>query len=119
MLRRSALAQRLVELTPGDLDRVFFSDSGSVAVEVAIKMALQYWRARGVEGRTRLLTIRRGYYGDTFQAMSVCDPVTGMHHLFFRGRAGAVFCRRAARAVRRKLGPVRHGPASRVGRAAS
>ena len=76
------LAQRLVELTPGDLDRVFFSDSGSVAVEVAIKMALQYWRARGVEGRTRLLTIRRGYYGDTFQAMSVCDPVTGMHHLF-------------------------------------
>lgn len=76
------LAQRLVELTPGDLDRVFFSDSGSVAVEVAIKMALQYWRARGVEGRTRLLTIRQGYYGDTFQAMSVCDPVTGMHHLF-------------------------------------
>ena len=76
------LAQRLVELTPGDLGRVFFSDSGSVAVEVAIKMALQYWRARGVEGRTRLLTIRGGYYGDTFQAMSVCDPVTGMHHLF-------------------------------------
>ncbi|MCY3941371.1 MAG: adenosylmethionine--8-amino-7-oxononanoate transaminase [Gammaproteobacteria bacterium] len=76
------LAQRLVELTPGDLDRVFFSDSGSVAVEVAIKMALQYWRARRVEGRTRLLTIRQGYYGDTFQAMSVCDPVTGMHHLF-------------------------------------
>ena len=76
------LAQRLADVTPGDLDRVFFSDSGSVAVEVAIKMALQYWRARGVEGRTRLLTIRRGYYGDTFQAMSVCDPVTGMHHLF-------------------------------------
>ena len=76
------LAQRLVDMTPGDLDRVFFSDSGSVAVEVAIKMALQYWRARGIEGRTRLLTIRRGYYGDTFQAMSVCDPVTGMHHLF-------------------------------------
>ena len=76
------LARRLVEITPGDLDRVFFADSGSVAVEVAIKMALQYWRARGVEGRTRLLTIRRGYYGDTFQAMSVCDPVTGMHHLF-------------------------------------
>ena len=76
------LAQRLVQIAPGDLDRVFFSDSGSVAVEVAIKMALQYWRARGVEGRTRLLTIRRGYYGDTFQAMSVCDPVTGMHHLF-------------------------------------
>ena len=76
------LAQRLVELSPGDLDRVFFSDSGSVAVEVAIKMALQYWRAQGVRGRTRLLTIRSGYHGDTFQAMSVCDPVTGMHHLF-------------------------------------
>ncbi len=77
-----ALARRLTELAPGDIDRVFFSDSGSVAVEVAIKMALQYWRAKGVEGRTRLLTIRGGYYGDTFQAMSVCDPVNGMHHLF-------------------------------------
>ncbi len=76
------LARRLTELAPGDIDRVFFSDSGSVAVEVAIKMALQYWRARGVEGRTRMLTIRGGYYGDTFQAMSVCDPVNGMHHLF-------------------------------------
>ena len=76
------LARRLAELAPGDIDRVFFSDSGSVAVEVAIKMALQYWRAQGVRGRTRLLTIRGGYYGDTFQAMSVCDPVTGMHHLF-------------------------------------
>lgn len=80
------LAQRLAEMAPGDLDRVFFADSGSVAVEVAIKMALQYWRARGHRGRSRLLTIRRGYHGDTFQAMSVCDPVTGMHHLF----AGAV-----------------------------
>ncbi len=76
------LARRLKELAPGDIDRVFFSDSGSVAVEVAIKMAFQYWRAQGVEGRTRLLTVRGGYYGDTFGAMSVCDPVTGMHHLF-------------------------------------
>ncbi|WP_446832034.1 adenosylmethionine--8-amino-7-oxononanoate transaminase [Candidatus Foliamicus sp.] len=76
------LGRRLAELAPGDIDRMFFCDSGSVAVEVAIKMALQYWRAQGVEGRTRLLTIRGGYYGDTFQAMSVCDPVTGMHHLF-------------------------------------
>ncbi len=76
------LAQRLTALAPGDIDRVFFSDSGSVAVEVAIKMALQYWRARGVEGRTRLATVRGGYHGDTFQAMSICDPVAGMHHLF-------------------------------------
>ncbi len=76
------LARRLAELAPGGIDRVFFSDSGSVAVEVAIKMALQYWRAQGVEGRNRLLTIRGGYYGDTFQAMSICDPVAGMHHLF-------------------------------------
>ena len=76
------LARRLKELAPDDIDRVFFSDSGSVAVEVAIKMAFQYWRAQGVEGRTRLLTVRGGYYGDTFGAMSVCDPVNGMHHLF-------------------------------------
>ena len=76
------LARRLAELAPGGIDRVFFSDSGSVAVEVAVKMALQYWRAQGVEGRSRLLTIRGGYHGDTFQAMSICDPVAGMHHLF-------------------------------------
>ena len=88
------LARRLTELAPGDIDRVFFSDSGSVAVEVAIKMALQYWRAKGVEGRTRLLTIRGGYYGDTFQAMSVCDPVTGMHHLFSGAVAEQLFADR-------------------------
>ena len=88
------LARRLTELTPGDIDRVFFSDSGSVAVEVAIKMALQYWRAQGVEGRTRLLTIRGGYYGDTFHAMSVCDPVTGMHHLFSGAVAEQLFADR-------------------------
>ena len=88
------LARRLTELAPGDIDRVFFSDSGSVAVEVAIKMALQYWRAQDVEGRTRLLTIRGGYYGDTFQAMSVCDPVTGMHHLFSGAVAEQLFADR-------------------------
>ena len=76
------LAARLVEITPAGLQRVFFADSGSVAVEVAIKMALQYQIARARPGRHKLLTIRGGYHGDTFAAMSVCDPVTGMHGLF-------------------------------------
>ena len=77
-----ALGRQLVSLTPEALQHVFFSDSGSVAVEVAIKMALQYWQARRRPARTRLLTIRGGYHGDTFGAMAVCDPVNGMHQLF-------------------------------------
>jgi len=76
------LARRLVSLTPEPLTKVFFADSGSVSVEVAIKMALQYWRAQGRGERRRLLTVRGGYHGDTFQDMAVCDPVNGMHHLF-------------------------------------
>jgi len=76
------LADRLISLTPKGLDRVFFSDSGSVAVEVAMKMAIQYFGARGHKGKNRFLTLRSGYHGDTFHCMSVCDPVTGMHHLF-------------------------------------
>jgi len=76
------LARRLLEIVPPGLDRVFFCDSGSVSVEVAIKMALQYWQARGLPGRHRLLTVRGGYHGDTFGAMAVCDPVHGMHQLF-------------------------------------
>jgi adenosylmethionine-8-amino-7-oxononanoate aminotransferase len=76
------LAQMLVELTPPGLDRVFFSDSGSVSVEVAIKMALQYWYCCGLPGKQKMLALRNGYHGDTFGAMSLCDPVTGMHHLF-------------------------------------
>ena len=76
------LAERLVELAPRGLERVFFADSGSVSVEVAIKMALQYQRAAGRPQRTRLFTVRGGYHGDTFGAMAVCDPVGGMHSLF-------------------------------------
>jgi adenosylmethionine-8-amino-7-oxononanoate aminotransferase len=76
------LAERLVELAPAGLERVFFADSGSVSVEVAIKMALQYQRASGHPERTRLFTVRGGYHGDTFGAMAVCDPVGGMHSLF-------------------------------------
>ncbi len=76
------LAERLVEITPDPLRHVFFCDSGSVSVEVAIKLALQYQVARGGHGRTRLLTTRGGYHGDTFAPMSVCDPVNGMHTLF-------------------------------------
>lgn len=76
------LAELLVELAPDGLSHVFFSDSGSVSVEVAIKMAIQYWQGRGRPSRRRLLTVRSGYHGDTLGAMSVCDPVTGMHHLF-------------------------------------
>ncbi|MGD8559167.1 MAG: adenosylmethionine--8-amino-7-oxononanoate transaminase [Gammaproteobacteria bacterium] len=78
----ASLAEKLVSLTPEPLDAVFFSDSGSVSVEVAMKMAIQYWHARGQTARQRFISLRSGYHGDTFGAMSVCDPVTGMHSLF-------------------------------------
>lgn len=76
------LCEKLVAITPDGLDKVFLSDSGSVAVEIAIKMAFQYWISQGQPQKNKLLTLRRGYHGDTFAAMSVCDPETGMHHMF-------------------------------------
>jgi len=99
------LAALLVELTPAPLTRVFFADSGSVAVEVAIKMALQYWRGRGLAGKTRLLTVRGGYHGDTFAAMAVCDPVNGMHHLFSDVLPAQLFAPRPPDGFHAPVGP--------------
>ncbi|MFT5004266.1 MAG: adenosylmethionine-8-amino-7-oxononanoate aminotransferase, partial [Flavobacteriales bacterium] len=89
LTHRSAitLCEKLVLLTPEDLTKVFLSDSGSVSVEVAIKMALQYQHAIAEKKqvmltKTKLLTVKNGYHGDTFAAMSVCDPITGMHQIF-------------------------------------
>ncbi|MEX0580819.1 MAG: adenosylmethionine--8-amino-7-oxononanoate transaminase [Mycobacterium sp.] len=85
------LAALLVDITPVGLDTVFFSDSGSVGVEVAVKMALQYWRSIGRFAKCRLMTWRGGYHGDTFTPMSVCDPVGGMHSLWRDVLAEQVF----------------------------
>jgi len=93
----SDLAARLVEITPPGLDAVFFADSGSVSVEVAMKMAMQYWQTRDQPARQRFISLRGGYHGDTFHAMSVCDPVTGMHSLFRGVLAEQLFARRPRR----------------------
>jgi adenosylmethionine-8-amino-7-oxononanoate aminotransferase len=76
------LAKKLIEITDRSLERVFFSDSGSVSVEVALKMAFQYWSSQGNKQKSKILAFRKGYHGDTFGAMSVCDPITGMHSKF-------------------------------------
>lgn len=76
------LSKKLISLTPEALQNIFFSDSGSVAVEVAIKLALQYWQAKDQKNKSKLLTLKNAYHGDTFGAMAVCDPVNGMHSIF-------------------------------------
>ncbi|NOU49072.1 adenosylmethionine--8-amino-7-oxononanoate transaminase [Pseudoalteromonas sp. JBTF-M23] len=76
------LCKKLISITPKTLDRVFLADSGSVSVEVAIKMALQYWISKGHKGKNKLMTAQKGYHGDTFAAMSVCDPVNSMHSMY-------------------------------------
>lgn len=76
------LAKKLVDMAPQGLEHVFLADSGSVSVEVAIKMAIQFWLSQGHRQKSKLISLRNAYHGDTLGAMSVCDPVTGMHHLF-------------------------------------
>ncbi|MBT8150776.1 MAG: adenosylmethionine--8-amino-7-oxononanoate transaminase [Gammaproteobacteria bacterium] len=90
------LCKALISIAPEGLDRVFLADSGSVAVEVAMKMAMQYWQALGKPDKQRFIALRGGYHGDTQGAMSVCDPDTGMHHLFNHALARQYFVNRPA-----------------------
>ncbi len=107
------LTEQLLAITPEPLDAVFYSDSGSVSVDVAMKMAIQYWHAKGEPQRQRFISLRHGYHGDTIGAMSVCDPETGMHSLFADALPKQVFieqpqCRFGEACTEEHIAPLKH-----------